>query len=67
MSARAAMTGLATMAMLAGVSVSFVGGEPRQPREKTDADRERIAAAELKRARKNARRLAEQTKNGGAK
>lgn len=33
----------------------------------TDEDRKRIAAAEAKRARKNARRLAEQAKRDGAK
>jgi hypothetical protein len=62
------MTGLAALAMLSGVNISFgSGSEPRRPREKTDEDRKRIVAAELKRARKNARRLAEQLKNGGAK
>lgn len=32
--------------------------KPRKPREQTDADRAALAAAELKRARKNAKRLA---------
>lgn len=50
------MAGLAALAMLSGVSISF-GRERQPPREKTDEDRKRIAAAELKRARKNARRL----------
>lgn len=51
------MAGLAALAMLSGVSISFGGRERQPPREKTDEDRARIAAAELKRARKNARRL----------
>jgi hypothetical protein len=39
------------------VFLDGVGPAPAPPRERTDEDRKRLAAAELKRARKNARRL----------
>lgn len=40
-----------------GYAVREPRPEPKQPREQTDEDRRRILAAELKRARKNAKRL----------
>lgn len=59
MSADDALAALYYLASLAPAHLRPRGlRRPRKPREQTDADRAALAAAELKRARKNAKRLA---------
>lgn len=50
-------------AMIGGASVPIHGAR-REPRPLTDKDREAMAAAEAKRARKRAKRLAASESNG---